>query len=705
MSFHKWEKDFSKARNFALDQIPEEYEWLVWMDTDDVIEGGKYIRDVIESGADCIYCTYNYEIDEKGRVLKQHPRERIVKRKLFKWGAQGLPVGSLHENLTPIKQVRNIFANEIVWNHYPEKTNEQDKNKRNLEILEEAYKKEGKEHDPRTEYYLARAYFDFQKWKEAEDLFYSYLEKSGWDEERGSAKNYLGEIYRVNGKPREALECYFSAIKEKHNIPAYYINLGMAYADLEEWDPAVHYTKIGLKMPQPKSAMVVTPIDDQIRALDTLYRAFMATRKIKEAHAVSKEMYEITGKKWAKKQMDFAWDILRWTEMSKEVGTLLEELNDLKEEDKIQQLLLSLPSTISDNGYISQLKQKYVKPKVWPEKSIVYFVGRGVEPWDETSTAIGGSETAVIQLTKNWSKDGYDVTVFGDPKTEHTDENGVHWVEWYKFNPMDTFDTIINWRNPDLTHLKANKKILDLHDVPSYIDFNPTILKAIDHILIKSEYHKRLITEPEAREKCVVISNGYTPYAVEQNHDNKKIIYSSSYDRGLEYLLKWGWPIVKKDHPDAELHIYYGWNTFDVMTRGNPERRMWKEKMLELLKQEGVYEHGRIDQKKLLQEKAKAKIHWYPCTFEEIDCISVRESAAVGCIPVVTDYAVFTEKPYVIMGGQNPRDKRTQEDLAKKVSELLGQDTKEISKAQKKLASQETWENVSRQWEELVFSQ
>lgn len=704
MSFFKWTKDFSEARNFALDQIPDDYEWIVWMDTDDVITGASIIREAVKQPVDAIYATYNYEIDKDGRVLQSHPRERIVRKKLFRWGAQGLPVGALHENLTPSKTVRSMFAQEIVWNHYPEEVDRSVKDKRNHEILLNAYEKEGENHDPRTTYYLARSFFDLGEWTKAEDLFYAYLEKSGWDEERATAKNYLGEIYRLNEKPKEAVECYFSAIKERRDIPQYYINLGMAYTDLEKWDDAIHWTTIGLKLPAPKTAMVQTPIQDQVRALDTLYRSFMAKRKIKQAYAVSKELSEVTGTKWAKKQEKFAWDILRWTDMSKTVGSIIEELHELKEDEKIEVLLKGLPSSISENGYIQNFKKKYVKPVIWPNKSIVYYVGPGVEQfWDENSTAIGGSETAVINLTREWAKDGYKVVVYGVPEKEHVSKDGVEWREWHKFNPNDTFDILINWRNPDLIGIKARKKIVDFHDVPTYVYFTKELINAVDHFLVKSEYQKSLIDEEAAREKCVVISNGYKPYSVKEKHNNKKVIYASSYDRGLEFLLKWGWPVIKKAHPDAELHIYYGWDVFDLMSRDNPERMMWKDKMIALMKQEGVYEHGRINQKDLLQEKAHASVHYYPTTFEEIDCISVRESAAVGCIPVTSNYAVFETKDYVLKEEGNARDKRTQEAIAEKVVEVLSGNHEGLREEFKSIAQKENWQEVAKKWQSLAF--
>lgn len=46
-------------------------------------------------------------------------------------------------------------------------------------------------------------------------------------------------------------------------------------------------------------------------------------------------------------------------------------------------------------------------------------------------------------------------------------------------------------------------------------------------------------------------------------------MYCSSYDRGLEHLLKM-WPEVKKQVPEAELHVFYGWQLFEKFYHNNP---------------------------------------------------------------------------------------------------------------------------------------
>jgi FkbM family methyltransferase len=98
-----------------------------------------------------------------------------------------------------------------------------------------------------------------------------------------------------------------------------------------------------------------------------------------------------------------------------------------------------------------------------------------------------------------------------------------------------------------------------------------------------------------------------------------RIIYGSSYDRGLEHLLKM-WPDIRKEVPDAELRVFYGWNLFDLGYSDNPERMAWKEKINGLMNQPGITHLGRISHEMVTLENKEAGIWAYPTHFGEISC-------------------------------------------------------------------------------------
>jgi len=365
-------------------------------------------------------------------------------------------------------------------------------------------------------------------------------------------------------------------------------------------------------------------------------------------------------------------------------------------------------------GHIISM-EKFVdipKVKTWPSKSIVIYCGETSEKWspNSLSTGIGGSETAVIHLARFWAQNNYSVTVFCNCDQPDVYDN-VNYVSTNRFNPNDSFDIIILWRGiemADIYDFSARCRILDLHDLILPSQATERIFTHMDKICVKSEYQKSLLNSTS--EKIVVIPNGG---AIKEDmsitKDPNYIIYSSSYDRGLPYMLKWGWPLIKKACPDAYLNIYYGWNGFDarVSKLNDPiniaESNLYKDTVLKLMNQEGVKERGRISNSELIHEKTKANVHYYVGDFQEIDCISVRESACVGAIPVVSgSVEVFNEKPYCIKISGDPHSRETQEEGAQKIIQLI-QNSKEVREniILQMQNCKESWKDTAEKWMEL----
>jgi glycosyltransferase involved in cell wall biosynthesis len=345
----------------------------------------------------------------------------------------------------------------------------------------------------------------------------------------------------------------------------------------------------------------------------------------------------------------------------------------------------------------------------YPEKSIVFYTGITAEQWTPESlkTGLGGSQTAVVYLCKEWAKAGYKVTVYNFCGNKEGIYDGVEYLQFSRFNPYDTFDNLILWRGRSLPlldyPLKAKKIFLEMQDVPKQLErFHKKRIDKVDKIVVKCQFHRHCLPHiPD--EKFAIFSNGIDasiPDLTQVEKEPYKLIYASNYIRGLEQMLIYGWPIIKEAIPQAHLHIYYGWNFFDKSSKKAPERLDWKQKMLELINQPGVTDHGRIGQEKLIAEKATAAIHYYGCTYPETDCISVRESAMVGCVPVTTDLAALSEKPYCLKIPGDPAARETQEAIARKIVELLKapEQLSQIRQEFQKAVKPETWDNIAQRW-------
>lgn len=191
-----------------------------------------------------------------------------------------------------------------------------------------------------------------------------------------------------------------------------------------------------------------------------------------------------------------------------------------------------------------------------------------------------------------------------------------------------------------------------------------------------------------------------------------KCIYSSSYDRGLLHLLDI-WSDIKKQVPEAELHIFYGWNLFNAVygeggSGPNPERQAWRDKVQAKMDSlDGVFHHGRVGQKELIEQIKSSGLWTYPTDFYEINCISALQAQAYGAIPVVINYAALKETVQygVKVEGDiyDPEVKNQyKEALVKALTDHTWQE--QVREPMMKWAQENyMWERIAKQWHTDLF--
>lgn len=184
--------------------------------------------------------------------------------------------------------------------------------------------------------------------------------------------------------------------------------------------------------------------------------------------------------------------------------------------------------------------------------------------------------------------------------------------------------------------------------------------------------------------------------------NNQWCIYTSSYDRGLEHLLKM-WPDIKKEVSKAELHVFYGWQLFVQFYKDNPASMGWKANIDKLMKADGVIHHGRIAQPELEEWYKKCGIWAYPTHFGEISCISAMKAQAWGAIPVVTDWAALhTTVQHGIKVVGDIYDQETKDEYKKQLVFALKNDKwQEETRTRMMPWAQKTfgWDKVARGWD------
>lgn len=655
-----WTGDFVGARNANFARIPEEYDFILWVDSDDTIENPEKMKEVCAitpNNIDGIYIKYDYAHDEYDNVTVSHWVARIVRNNdSFAWKSSFTDSEvTVHETLNERRKVGKVMNDEFWVKHHADEDRRDRSLARNIAILEQMLTKGDANPDPRILYYLATHYVDANRLLEAKELLEWYLKLSGWAEERSQAYVYLGMIYDAMQDIDKARGCYMRAVAESPNDPNPYVELGELEMRDRLWQKAVYWLEMAVAKKVDPMASVYRPMDSTYRAYKALSQAYAniggkslqkAQKWLTEAlklRPFDPELHD------AQKVLD---QVVEIRDLTKATNQLIKKLKDDEETDKIVPFLDSLPTKMQDNPLVTSARNYYREPKVWPKKSVVILAGWGpLGNWGPSGLekGIGGSEEAIIRISRELVKQGYSVTVFGTPGEEAGLDGKVEYRHYWEFNSKDQFDIFISWRSPEQFDQKFNarKSYLWLHDVMDKEEFIDERIANLDRIIFVSQYHRNLYPFiPE--KKCFVSGNGITPEDFIEldgkfERDPHRVIYMSSHVRGLQLIYE-VWGDVKKEIPDAKLDIYYGWGSYDSVNKSNPERMAWKEKMLKWEKElDGVTDHGKIGHKQIAEEIFKSGVWAYPCPFPEVYCITAVKAQAGGAVPVSSNFAALKE--------------------------------------------------------------
>lgn len=517
---------FDEARNHSMNQVPKDYDWLLWMDSDDIFIGGEKLHQLatigIQQDIEAFYFNYLYqaEFDEKGNIkhrIIEHLRERLLRNTgVFKW------IAPIHETLIEQRPTRKTDNYDCEVVHLATDEDRIGSLRRNLKNLElSIYQTKGK--DPRPIYYLAKALFDLRTTEtdnKAIPLIMQYLvgeDKSGWPEERAQAWEYLAEIYRRRGEHNNAIKSALNSFTEPTEpTMSPFLNLAISFMAKQQWELALFWVKLATQIPDKKTTLVKNVKDIQGRTLEVIYNACMNLSKVDEAHAAGVKLLELyPDDESVKNAFEFINRIKAERDVSMKITELANFLKQTGEVQKIKPLLNAIPAIAENNPFMVELYQKNNPPKAWSEKEIAIYCGPGFTNWSPKQldnpggSFVGGSEEAVINMSRELSKLGWSITVYGDPGNDEGIHDGVEYLPYYKFNKLDNFNILISWRQLGFFDqpLNAKKKYLWLHDIPNKMEYTPERTKNIDKIFVLSRWHRDQIDHvPD--DKVWVTTNG-----------------------------------------------------------------------------------------------------------------------------------------------------------------------------------------------------
>ena len=461
--------------------------------------------------------------------------------------------------------------------------------------------------------------------------------------------------YTSIGKENLGIEMALEALHLRPWYPDAYLLLGQLNYHMGRMRAAKEFLEEGLKKPVPEFESIVwNPMDYTYNPnflLAQVYGSMNMHRKAIESLKVCLKY---------RPNSQFIKDAVVELEKGVNKADMAEEIykraSKAKNVDEVTELLKGLPEEMKYYPPIVSLRNQYFPKEESSGKDVAIFCSFTSTDWNPQvfrDKGVGGSEEAIVQLSKRFAKAGYNVTVFcSTPRMQEYEEDGVWWKPYLAWNYRDKYDITILWRHPKMLDFPINseKIYMDMHDVLPPEEFTPARLLKVTKVLFKSQTQRD--SYPNIPDnKCAVIPHGLDIESFESKRKDivrnpYKIVNTSSPDRSLLTCMD----IVEKVYnklpenlkPKLKFEWRYGFRVWDYEFSDNQKMLDWKAKAVDKMKKLqalGIMESGdgdMISQDKIADKYLESGIMLYPSEFAEIGFISGTKSILAGCIPFTT---------------------------------------------------------------------
>ncbi len=653
VSHCEWNNDFAEARNFNFSQVPADFEYIVWSDTDDLWIKPELLRAVVDKcmfgKIDTVLLKYNYQYDGDGNCMVEHLKTRILKNdKCVEWA------GGIHEDFKPNREITQFLDKNVELIHFTDPKRVEDSTKRNKYMSELLVKRHPE--DPRSYWNLANSYNMAGKVEEAIQIYLQFLEISQSDEERFMSWQRMSKCYMKINKYDHAIESALESLNLRPWYPDAYHLLGECNFNAGKLRVSAEFLEMGLTKDIPEMESIVwNPLEYTFNPHVLLAEIYSNMDKPRESIKHLKKALEakpkhksiaaaIKGLKPQIAKFDIADEIYK-------------KAKDVKDKDELKKLLDTVPEDMKYYPPILSLRNINFAKTETSGKDLVIYCGYTTIEWSPEmaiTKGVGGSEEAVIQLAKRFKKKGYNVTIYANvPGQQEFESDGVLWKPFMGWNPRDKQDVVVIWRGAKYLDydINASKIYFDVHDVIQPSEFTPNRLFKLEKILFKSKVQREYYPEvPD--EKCVIIPHGldikeFDDLRDEVKRDPYRIINTSSPDRSIKTCMDIMKKVYNKLSPELRMKVkfsqYYGFDVWDTEFENDEQMRKWKDDVIvqmNELKEMGIMtpDSGvKVSQKEITKKYLESGLMLYPSEFFEIGFIGGKKSMLAGCIPLTTN--------------------------------------------------------------------
>jgi FkbM family methyltransferase len=272
---------------------------------------------------------------------------------------------------------------------------------------------------------------------------------------------------------------------------------------------------------------------------------------------------------------------------------------------------------------------------------------------------LGGSESAVIRMSQELAKIGFDVTVFNDCTSDDSRPglyNNVIYAPIEQIHSYQTiYDVVIVSRSVKpivegwLPIANAKHVCLWMHDTfcegDDQIEYLINVGK-LQEIFTLSDWHTGYVTHCDhgfrrnydiLKNHVFMTRNGINATPKEwvdvRDKDPNLFVFNASVTKGMVPLVKQIWPEVKRRIPEAKLKIIGGYYKFREAAGPDQQQKDWTELMLQ--HGHSIEFTGVITQQEISDILRKASYMIYPVGFPETFGISTLEALAHN-VPLIT---------------------------------------------------------------------
>ncbi len=358
---------------------------------------------------------------------------------------------------------------------------------------------------------------------------------------------------------------------------------------------------------------------------------------------------------------------------------------------------------------------------------VVYTEGLAFDGRTPFEQSLGGSESAVVFMSRELARRGHGVRVFCNRPMARRDSeippyradecDGVVYHDltgFREFVERGECDVFVCCRHlRGLTApVRSKVNVLWNHDVmvkPAAAQVMSLMYK-VDRLFVLSEFHKeqfqRHLAVPDDR--YVVTRNGVDLGLVDDciagvHRDPSRVFYTSRPERGLDVLLS-VWPEMKARRSDLKLAIAH---------YENPAADAQMAEYVGTLRRFGeqfpdVEFLGPLSKGALYAEIARSALVVYPSSFPEVSCISMIEAAACGTPVVTSRYCALKEtvadgESGVLVPG-DPHEEEYQRRFVDAVIGLMedGERREEMGRAaRRRVEERYRWSAIAEEWEAI----